>query len=336
MATENQPSPLVSIAVPVYNGQRYLRATIDSILNQTCTDFELIICDNCSTDATESICREYVQRDARVRYHRADANLGPAKNFNRAVEYARGRYFKWNAADDLCAPTFIEKCVAMLERDPTLILAYPRTVQIGTNGEELGRVAYQPEYDCLRTWQRLRKLLFVNHRHHGAHELYGVMRLDWLRDTTLCGSHVRADSVLLVKLAMLGGFGGVDEFLFFNRDHADRSSRTSGHRYVRPDSELSAIIGSGPLPPAEWWEPALKGRIVFPEWRVMAEYARAIHETWMPPLEKMLCHLVFGAYVICHIPKLGRDLLIAAEQGIRRASAENALTSANPTTAARK
>lgn len=335
MSTENRSSPLVSIAVPVYNGQRYLRDTIDSILNQTFTDFELILCDNCSTDATAEICREYVQRDARVRYYRADTNLGPARNYNRAVEYARGRYFKWNAADDLCAPTFIEKCVAMLESDPTLILAYPRTIQIGTHGEHLHHVEYQPQSSHRSPWQRLRKLLFVNHRHHGAHELFGVMRLEWLRHTTLCGSYVRADSVLLAKLAMIGRFGCVEEFLFLNRDHADRSSRTNGRRYARPDSNLSAIIGSGPLPPAEWWEPTMKGRIVFPEWRVMVEYARAIHEAWLPPLAKMLCFLTFGVYAVCHVPKLGRDLLIAAEQAIRRSATLDALNPAEPTAATR-
>jgi len=310
--------PLVSVAVPVYNGERYLRATLDSILNQTWRNLELIICDNCSTDGTEKICREYAERDPRVRYFRADRNLGPARNFNRAVPLARGRYFKWNAADDLCAPTFIEECVAMLEADTSLVLAYPRTIQIDSEGKEVGRVEYQPTYDRQRAWRRLARLLFVDHRRHGAHELYGVIRLDWLNKTSLCGAHVRADSVLLAKLALLGGFGQVEQYLFLNRDHNDRSSRTQGQRYVRAGSRLSAWIGAGPLPPAEWWDSAMKGRIVFPEWRVMLEYGRAIHETWMAPLTRARCYGVFALYVLRHLPKLARDVVIAAEQFVRR------------------
>lgn len=310
--------PLVSVAVPVYNGERYLRATLDSILKQTWRNLELIICDNCSTDGTEEICRAYAKADPRVRYFRADSNLGPARNFNRAVPLARGRYFKWNAADDLCAPTFIEECVALLESDSSLVLAYPRTIQIDAQGNEVGRVAYQPQYDGKRAWRRLAKLLFVDHRRHGAHELYGVIRLDWLNKTSLCGAHVRADSVLLAKLALLGGFGQVEQFLFLNRDHNNRSSRTQGRRHVRHGSALSRWIGSGPLPPAEWWDPAMKERIVLPEWRVMIEYGRAIHETWLAPLTRVRCYAVYGAYVVRHLPKLARDLAIAAEQLVRR------------------
>lgn len=310
--------PRVSIAVPVYNGQRYLRATLDSLLNQTYRDIEIIICDNASTDATESICREYVARDSRVRYLRAERNVGPAANYNRGIEAARGDYFKWNAADDLCEPTFIEKCVAALEADTSLVLAYPRTIQIDSEGNKLRPDDdNQPPLGQKHPWQRLKQLLFVDHRHHGAHEFYGVMRLDWLRKTSLFGAHVRGDSVMLAKLALIGRFGVIEEHLFLNRDHANRSSRTSGKRYMRWNSRLSGIIGAGPLPPAEWWDASLREKIVFPEWRVMKEYFAAVRETWLGPLQKLMCYAVMMTYVVHHVPKLCRDLLIASEQCVR-------------------
>src|SRR5688500_16041598 len=74
--------PRVSVGVPVYNGARYVARTLDSLLAQTFSDFELIISDNGSTDGTEAICRAYADRDTRVSYHRAATNQGIVGNFN--------------------------------------------------------------------------------------------------------------------------------------------------------------------------------------------------------------------------------------------------------------
>ena len=76
--------PRVSIAMPVYNGERFLRQAVDSLLAQTFSDFEFVIADNCSTDGTEAICRDYVARDPRVRYYRNERNIGGPANFRRS------------------------------------------------------------------------------------------------------------------------------------------------------------------------------------------------------------------------------------------------------------
>ena len=99
-------TPRVSLGFPVYNGERYLAAALDSLLGQTFRDLEVVICDNASTDRTAELCAAYAARDARVRYHRNPTNLGAAPNFNRTFELSRGEYFKWAAHDDVCAPTF--------------------------------------------------------------------------------------------------------------------------------------------------------------------------------------------------------------------------------------
>ena len=89
--------------MPVYNGAKFIRQTLDSILAQTFTDFELIISDNGSTDGTDTICSEYAQSDNRIRYYPNSVNRGAAWNYNRVFELARGIYFKWAAHDDLLA-----------------------------------------------------------------------------------------------------------------------------------------------------------------------------------------------------------------------------------------
>src|SRR5436853_1090902 len=126
-AVTESPLPRLTIAVPVYNGQRFLSRTLDAMLAQTFRDFELIITDNGSTDATEQICREYAQPDARIWYERSGKNLGVVQNFNRGIALARGEYFHWQAADDQADPTLLEKCIAVLDADPSVVLAFART-----------------------------------------------------------------------------------------------------------------------------------------------------------------------------------------------------------------
>src|SRR5262245_165844 len=94
-------SARLSVGVPVYNGEAFLRQTLESILSQSFGDFEMIVSDNASTDDTEAIAREFAARDARVRYHRNRTNLGLAKNYNLLFSLASGEYFKWASADDV-------------------------------------------------------------------------------------------------------------------------------------------------------------------------------------------------------------------------------------------
>src|ERR1700690_2651657 len=105
--------PRVSIGLPVYNGEKYLAAAIDSLLAQTYADFELIISDNASTDRTAKICQEYAELDRRIRYYRQPKNCGIAGNFTRTLELARGEFFQWHAHDDICGPTLLARSVEM-------------------------------------------------------------------------------------------------------------------------------------------------------------------------------------------------------------------------------
>src|SRR4051794_2178436 len=116
--------PVLSIGLPVYNGEQYLVSTLESIIAQSFTNFELIISDNGSTDATPEICQRFAMHDPRIRYFRNPNNLGSAKNYVRVFELARGKYFKWNGHDDPLAPDLLERCVSILEQDETIVLAF--------------------------------------------------------------------------------------------------------------------------------------------------------------------------------------------------------------------
>src|SRR5437868_2832321 len=127
--------PLVSLAMPVYNGEAFLADAIRSCLAQDYHNFELIITDNASTDGTEKICRGFAASDSRVRYIRNERNLGAGPNFNRGFELGSGKYLKWCAADDRISPNFVSACVAVLEENPEVVLAYGETKSIDSSGQ---------------------------------------------------------------------------------------------------------------------------------------------------------------------------------------------------------
>ncbi len=111
--------PLVSIGMPVYNGQKTIAHAIESILAQTYQNCEIIISDNCSTDNTAEICKSFEAKDPRIKYFRQVGNLGATRNFQIVLEYSRGKYFLWAAGDDKRSPDFIAVNVAFLENNPS-------------------------------------------------------------------------------------------------------------------------------------------------------------------------------------------------------------------------
>lgn len=106
---------IVSIGVPVFNGERFLRKCIESLLSQTFRNFEIIISDNGSTDLTPKICKEYLDKDSRIRYIRQKKNMGLNRNFRFTLKEARSKYFTWVAVDHFCEPDFLETNLNLLE-----------------------------------------------------------------------------------------------------------------------------------------------------------------------------------------------------------------------------
>lgn len=104
---------LVSVCVPVYNGEKYLRESLDSILNQTYTDIEVLVVDDCSTDNSVPIVRDYQSKDDRIRLIEIENNLGLVGNWNRCIAEAKGEWLKLHFQDDLMVPDTIEKMMAL-------------------------------------------------------------------------------------------------------------------------------------------------------------------------------------------------------------------------------
>jgi glycosyltransferase involved in cell wall biosynthesis len=294
-------SPLLSVGIPVYNGEKFIQAAIDSILAQTFTDFELIICDNRSTDQTGAICQKYAAADPRVRYFLNEKNLGAAGNFDRVFTYATGKYFKWQAHDDLIQATYLERCIDVLESDPTIALCHSQTQLIDDPGQPLeasdkdryirygddkvlrvGLDAQDRKLGSTRVDERFRAIV-LNTR--WCYEIFGVIRSDMLRRTTLQEAFYGTDKVLLAELSVLGRFDVIPEPLFVNRRH---------------------LAQSGSLKTAKarerWNNPLGQRSHVFPRLLCLKGYIRAALHSQMTLRERLGCFLVIASYVL----RLGR------------------------------
>lgn len=207
--------PLVSVGLPVHNGERTIRRAIDALLAQTLSDFELIISDNASEDATGEICLEYAQADPRVRYRRNERNVGASQNFNALLEVARGRYFKWAAHDDWVAPGFLGRCVECLESHSDAVLCWTDTVFVDESGQKIAKQPLRADPGSLTPTasprERFRAALYV----HPGPPLFGVIRPEVLKRTGLMRGTIGSDRVLVAELALLGGFCWVAEPLMF-------------------------------------------------------------------------------------------------------------------------
>jgi glycosyltransferase involved in cell wall biosynthesis len=289
--------PRLTIGLPVYNGEKYLTSALDSILQQTFDDFELIISDNASTDATERICSQYSAHDPRVHYFRFDQNYGASRNFNRVVELAPpSEYFKWVAHDDIYQPNFVELCIATLDQDPSVVLAYSKTAEINADCEIIRLPEVKWAFDVPEAHRRF--LAYMRLPIKRCFEVFGVIRLDVLRSTHLLGNFAGADLVLLSELALRGKFYEVPERLFLRRHHPGFYDKDRPPRFQR----------------TAWFDTAKQGRIVFPAWTSFFNYMRAVSSAPLQPQARLLCYREMLFYIRRRWKPLLQDLIIAVPQ----------------------
>ncbi len=213
----------MSIGLPVYNGERFLRHSLKALLAQTFTDFELIISDNASTDTTAAICQEYAALDSRIRYIRQPENIGAAANHNFVVSRARGRYFKWASHDDLYHPDLVALCVEALEEHPEAVLAHSWDGYVDADGDVVSVDPYPLDTTNPSPRARLRSLL----RTPGGNDIYGVIRSSVMRSVRPHQTYYNADRTFMAGLVLAGPFQQVPRALYYRRDHPGRASHGS-------------------------------------------------------------------------------------------------------------
>lgn len=268
-------APLVSIGLPVYNGEAFIAEAIETLLSQSFEDFEIIVSDNASTDATGAVVRKFVERDSRVRYVRQESNLGAAANFNVAFAESRGRYFKWAAHDDYVSDNFLQCCVDVLEADARVVLVYAKALDVNQDGTEIGPV-YDTQTDLCGDAddivERYHHFILDN---HSCISIFGLIRRSVLERTPLIDRYVGSDRVLLAELALHGKLIRLPDFMMYHREHEGRSTR------AEPD--LQERIG--------WFDPAKEGCKTYPHWRLLRAYSAAVLRAGVGAATALRCQI---------------------------------------------
>ena len=220
-------TPLISIGMPVRNGQNYIRQALDSLLAQDFEDFELIILDNASEDRTQEISLEYATSDGRIQYHRNENNIGLYKNFNRVFELSNAPYFTWASSDDMRDPTFLSKCIDILQREPSVVLCYTEVVLVDGDGKHIQVADDHLHIRLSDPVERFRQCIWSITMGTPVHSL---IRSSALKETQLFGGFLSSDIALLLELSLKGEFHQVASPLFFRRMHSSQVSKEALRR----------------------------------------------------------------------------------------------------------
>lgn len=244
------PPPVITVGVPVLNGERYLAEALGCLADQSLTDFEVVISDNASTDGTPEIIRTFTGRDSRFVSVRSEQRLSLADNWNRTLNLARGEFFTWNAADDRARPGHLLAGVSALQAHPEASVAFPRVGRIDAGGNPLPP-RDDADLDFLHRTPDQRVRLFFERRVYQVVGFGGVMRTAQLRRF---GGHPQewgGDFTLAVRMALDSPWVQVPETLYEERVHDRRLSHVQR-------GELSAQL--------KLVQPDRDARLAFPEW----------------------------------------------------------------------
>jgi len=202
----------VSIGLPVFNGEKTVDRSITSILDQTYTDFELIIADNKSSDSTEDICRGLARLDSRICYIRHAAHMSGMANYKHVLEKATGRYFMWHACDDYRSQNYVEENYKyLMSRSDCIGSASPNCFDGQENDPDLW-VRFSLEGS---TYIRIRKFMDNAFSSHGI--FYGLFRRAALQMITWPGRQpLGVDWGIIATILLGGSIARIDRGLFIS------------------------------------------------------------------------------------------------------------------------
>jgi len=266
-------NPKISIGLPVYNGEKFIRRSLDSLLSQTFSDFELIISDNASTDATAQICEEYTKKDKRVRYIQQKKNMGMIWNFNFVLEQSKSEYFIWTAMDDILLPTFLEKNLDVLITKKKLVCSVSKIGQQGINDFKSNKIdfAFKEFIKKLRTRFRFRDTYSLT----GSYEdkvrfyltrstcqiIYGVFKTDVLKKCIIHKPFVGIDWAIILGVLKYGDIHVIDEILMHEYEVGESASK--GIIKMAQHYNIDHIDVLFPWYPLTRWSAKILGKKIF-------------------------------------------------------------------------
>lgn len=288
----------VIIGLPVFNGQRYLGAAIESHLAQSFGDFELVVSDNGSTDATRQICEDYARKDPRVRYLRSQENRGILWNHRRVLEAIRApeQYFRWAGADDILEPGLLQEMFAVLSTRPEVEGVMPATKNIDEHGQTIGSMPTTLDIPFDDPYLRARHVLLSNFQHVIA---YGLLRASTLRRMRTGPNYPGWDPIFLWELALNGQLVQTQDKALLRRFHAGSISRVKTVKEIR-----------------KWVEPTAKTGMGFPHWTWAYERARVVMACPLSARDRLRIGMLVARATLWQRGPLARDVTQAARRAL--------------------
>jgi len=225
--------PLISICIPAYNAEMFIKETLQSILNQTYQHFEIIITDDCSKDSTVSIIHSFT--DERIKFYQNEKNLGVEGNWNKALKLANGKYCKMMGADDILYPTCLEEQVKVMENpnnlDVVLVTSYKDVID--HNGKKIISRRF-PGYGKIDGIKAIKKSL-----HRGTNMIGEPVAGLFRRDILQKSGYYSGDNLYMIDLDLWcrilknGNLTVVDKTLYAFRISSNSLSTNLGLKQVK-------------------------------------------------------------------------------------------------------
>jgi glycosyltransferase involved in cell wall biosynthesis len=226
--------PLVSIGVPAYNGAGFLRKTLQSLINQTYKNLQIIVSDDCSSDDTLQICFSFRDYDSRVIVVSNKERLGAVANFNRVVELAKGEFFFWNAQDDYRDHSYVECCMSQFKSNNNLVFCHSKYSDsaVSENSEFLVRslnfIINEPDFRS--------RFLKAYKSFIGSTAFYGMYRMSMMHRKLKWGNFIASDCCIFNACLLEGDICEVEEILFFYSGRTNVRSVFDHYRFLDPFS----------------------------------------------------------------------------------------------------
>ncbi len=250
--------PPVAIGLPVYNGEKSLAESIESVLAQNYGDFHFLISDNCSTDSTWEICNYYASKDKRIRLNRNEKNLGAIANFQFVMHNTKSHYFMWQAHDDIIMPTYVSACHTFLEHNPDYVLCFSRKTMVDQDGNKVYSEILNEERIETNVLDRI-QAHFENKRPPNA--VYGLIRKSVLEKIGHYPVTVmNPDGLLVIELLLSGKSRRLEDVLIFSETTLGLSAKK---RYLDGHGPKGLLASRLPVAlfPETRWKFALRSRI---------------------------------------------------------------------------
>lgn len=216
---------MVTVGIPVYNEAKYLKETIDSVINNIEHIEKIIITDNASTDSTQEICEEYAKKHDKIVYIRHQTNLGAVKNFRHSLMMANTPYFIWVGGHDMIPKGYIANLMNDLKNQPDAVLAYCPSEHISKTGSFVSKYEYFYN-DKLKSNNVLKRIFTLVKHLEDCSLVHGLFNTEILKKSYIDNAFIGCDHVILCKAAELGKFVYVEATKYLRREVREEINKT--------------------------------------------------------------------------------------------------------------